>query len=224
MVKCPRLVLSSATRTAKVYPLASHNDGQLPFAAMSRHVQKEDAVIATCQNWISDNYSIANPVAAMTERSGLIPRTFACRFRARIDEAMQSIETDDNDIDEIGAQVGYEGGTFFRRLFKRRVGLTPAAYRCKFARTLLHSTSGQEGNPVAGAFTIARRWARLSRRLDRAWNCPSSNRRNHRSRAGRGRHFESLTRPEYRQIVEFVAASPVPQRHSRPTTAGRGDA
>ena len=36
-------------------------------------------------------------------------------------------------IDDVGADVGYEDPTFFRRLFKRRAGLTPAAYRRKFA-------------------------------------------------------------------------------------------
>jgi len=89
---------------------------------------------------------VVNPVAAMVERSGLQPRTFSRRFRAatgylpmhyvhalRIEEAKQAIETDDSGIDEIGVQVGYEDATFFRRLFKRQVGITPAAYRRKVA-------------------------------------------------------------------------------------------
>ena len=37
-------------------------------------------------------------------------------------------------IDDVGFQVGYEDPSFFRRLFKRRAGLTPAAYRRKFVR------------------------------------------------------------------------------------------
>jgi transcriptional regulator GlxA family with amidase domain len=36
-------------------------------------------------------------------------------------------------LDDVANQVGYEDPTFFRRLFKREVGLTPAAYRRKFA-------------------------------------------------------------------------------------------
>ena len=135
-----------AVRTAKVHLLGSRSDGQLPFAAMNRHVQKDDAVIASCQTWIAANYQVVNPVAAMVERSGLQPRTFSRRFRAatgylpmhyvhalRIEEAKQAIETDDSGIDEIGVQVGYEDATFFRRLFKRQVGITPAAYRRKVA-------------------------------------------------------------------------------------------
>ncbi len=136
-----------AMRTAKIFLLTSHDDGQLPFVTMSRYIQKDDATIARCQTWIADNYTIANPVTAMCERSGLKPRTFARRFKAatgylpmdyvhalRIEEAKQLIETGLTGIDDVGFQVGYEDPTFFRRLFKRRAGLTPAAYRRKFAR------------------------------------------------------------------------------------------
>jgi transcriptional regulator GlxA family with amidase domain len=138
-----------AIRTAKIYLFSGHPDGQLPFAAMTRRVQKSDAVIGRCQEWIAENYACANPVAAMAERSGLKPRTFERRFRAatgyrpmdyvhalRIEEAKQLIETEGDGIDGIGAKVGYEDPTFFRRLFKRKAGLTPAAYRRKFAGIL----------------------------------------------------------------------------------------
>jgi transcriptional regulator GlxA family with amidase domain len=116
---------------------------------MSRRVQKTDAVIGRCQEWIAQNYVSENPVAAMAERSGLSPRTFARRFQAatgylpmdyvhalRIEEAKQLIETENIGIDEIGLKVGYDDPTFFRRLFKRKAGLTPAAYRRKFSGIL----------------------------------------------------------------------------------------
>jgi AraC-like DNA-binding protein len=35
-------------------------------------------------------------------------------------------------VDEVAWKVGYEEPAYFRRLFKRRVGLTPGAYRRKF--------------------------------------------------------------------------------------------
>ncbi len=110
---------SHAIRTAKVYLLSGHLDGQLPFAAMTRRVQSSDAVIGQCQEWIAQNYVCANPVAAMAQRSGLKPRTFARRFRAatgyqpmdyvralRIEEAKQLIETGSASIDEISFRVG----------------------------------------------------------------------------------------------------------------------
>jgi transcriptional regulator GlxA family with amidase domain len=140
---------AQALQTAKVFLLAGHEDGQRPFAAMTRPNQVRDAVIGQCQAWIAQQYHCTNPVAAMTERSGLQPRTFARRFRSatgylpieyvhavRIEEARRILETEASAIDEVGYQVGYDDPTFFRRLFKRKTGLSPAAYRRKMAGIL----------------------------------------------------------------------------------------
>jgi transcriptional regulator GlxA family with amidase domain len=135
-----------ATRTARIYLLAGHEDGQLPFSAMTRRPQLEDRVIAGSAAWLEANYATPNPVAAMTQRSGLTSRTFARRFRTatgrrpidyvhalRIEVARGRLETGDEAVDDIGFAVGYADPTFFRRLFKRVTGLTPAAYRRKYA-------------------------------------------------------------------------------------------
>ncbi len=135
-----------AIQTAKVHLLAGHAEGQLPFAAMIRRTDAGDAVVARCQEWIAGNYACVNPVAAMVERSGLRSRTFGRRFRAatghrpidfvhalRTDEARHLLESSPRSIDEVGFSVGYDDPTFFRRLFKRQTGMTPAAYRRKFA-------------------------------------------------------------------------------------------
>jgi transcriptional regulator GlxA family with amidase domain len=140
---------AQALQTAKVFLLAGHEDGQRPFAAMTRPNQVRDALIGQCQAWIAQQYRSTNPVAAMTERSGLQPRTFARRFRSatgylpieyvhavRIEEARRILETEACATGEVGYQVGYDDPTFFRRLFKRKTGLSPAAYRRKMAGIL----------------------------------------------------------------------------------------
>lgn len=134
-----------AARTAKLYLLGSHEDGQLPFSAMTRR-PADDAVIRQCLTWIADNYASRSPVTAMAEHSGLTGRTFARRFQSatgrrpidyvhalRMEAARDLIETGRGALDDVGYTVGYEDPTFFRRLFKRTTGLTPAAYRRKFA-------------------------------------------------------------------------------------------
>ncbi len=144
-----------AVRTAKVHLLAGHQDGQLPFAAMVRRTDPNDAAIARCQTWIEEHYATESPVASMAEQSGLLPRTFGRRFRAatgrrpieyvhavRIDEARKILESSSINVDEVGFSVGYDDPTFFRRLFKRTTGLTPAAYRRKFAAIVLHGEPG----------------------------------------------------------------------------------
>lgn len=131
-----------AARVARLFLLGDRGYGQLPFASMARPRQHSDAVISRIQEWLVDNYAVSNPVSAMVERSGLPVRSFKRRFSAatgytpveyvqalRIEEAKQMLESEATVIEEISASVGYEDPTFFRRLFKRRAGVTPAQYR-----------------------------------------------------------------------------------------------
>lgn len=135
-----------ASQTAKVFLLGGHEEGQLPFSAMTRHSSADDAVIRDSLAWIADHYATANPVTAMIERSGLTRRTFARRFQTamarrpidhvealRIEGARRLLEMGGDAVDDVGYRVGYEDPTFFRRLFKRTTGMTPAAYRRKYA-------------------------------------------------------------------------------------------
>ena len=134
-----------AIQTTKIFLLSDHTSGQLPFAVTTPRLQQADAVIGDCQVWIAENYACSNPVSRMTARAGLKPRTFARRFRSatdcqpmdyvhaiRIEEAKQLLETSHISVEEVSLAVGYEDSTSFRRLFKRKGGLTPAAYRRKF--------------------------------------------------------------------------------------------
>lgn len=134
-----------AVRIAKVFLLGDRSDGQLPFAAMGRRCRHDDAVIGECQSWIAEHYAGANPVARMVQRSGLPERTFKRRFKAatgyapvdyvqalRIEEAKQILETTNEATDSVANAVGYEDPAFFRRLFKRLAGMTPARYRQRF--------------------------------------------------------------------------------------------
>jgi transcriptional regulator GlxA family with amidase domain len=144
-----------AARTAKVYLLGSHEDGQLPFSAMTRLVQGEDRAIEASLAWIADHFSEPNPVSAMADQAGLTLRTFARRFQTatgrrpmdyvhavRVERARQRLETGTQPVEDVGYEVGYEDPTFFRRLFKRTTGVTPAAYRKKFTPITRGSPAG----------------------------------------------------------------------------------
>ncbi|WP_168708449.1 helix-turn-helix domain-containing protein [Hydrogenophaga sp. PAMC20947] len=139
-----------ACETAKVHLLSGHEDGQLPFAAMNDQINDSDKVISQCQAWVAENFAQPNPVRLMAERAGLNIRTLSRRFRSatgqspigyvqclRVEEAKRMLEDDKESIDGIGAAVGYDDSASFRRLFRRQVGLPPAAYRKKFA--FIHS-------------------------------------------------------------------------------------
>lgn len=106
----------------------------------------DDAVVARAQVWIAQHYNVDAPVQAMAEHVGLAERSFKRRFaRAtgmspleyvhtlRLEEAKHLLETTTMPIEAVAAEVGYEDASFFGRLFRRRVELTPAKYRKRFA-------------------------------------------------------------------------------------------
>jgi transcriptional regulator GlxA family with amidase domain len=81
----------------------------------------------------------------MVRLSGLPERTFKRRFQKalgmtpleyvhaiRLEEAKKLLESTDLTLDKLAERVGYEDSTFFSRLFRRSVGLTPAQYRRRF--------------------------------------------------------------------------------------------
>ena len=138
--------LSNATNTARVYLLARHEDGQMPYSSMTYSTRHDDAVVRDSQTWIEQNYQCSNPVSEMIDRSGLKPRTFARRFRSatgyqpieyvqgiRVENAKQMLESDATSVEAISSSVGYDDPASFRRVFKRKVGLTPGRYRKKFS-------------------------------------------------------------------------------------------
>lgn len=134
-----------AIKLARIYLMDWHRHGQQPFAALSHSRQVEDRAIADCQAWIADHYAAPAPVASMAHRSGLTERSFKRRFAKvtgmspldyvhtlRLEEAKQMLETSDLPVEAIANEVGYEDASFFRRLFRRKVNLTPAEYRRRF--------------------------------------------------------------------------------------------
>ena len=137
--------LQEAIEVAKVYLLQWHDLGQKPFASLMSFRQTDDALINRCQAWVAENYATPSPVAAMIEVSQLPERSFMRRFREatgltpldyvqalRLEEAKQMLETGDQAVEAIANEVGYEDASFFGRLFRRKVGLTPAQYRLRF--------------------------------------------------------------------------------------------
>ena len=140
---------AEAVRIAKVFVLGDHADGQLPFAALGHVPRHEDGVVGRCQEWLADHYREPAPVARMVALSGLSQRTFKRRFKAatgyapidyvqalRIEEAKQLLETTAEPTEAIAHMVGYDDPAFFRRLFRRMTGITPARYRKRFAFVL----------------------------------------------------------------------------------------
>jgi len=134
-----------AQEVARMFALQWHQDGLTPFMIFEGRTDHGDAEILNAQEWLSTNFSIASPVEEMIRRSKLAERTFKRRFadatgiaplayvqRLRVEDAKRRLERTDSPVDEISWRVGYEDAAFFRRLFKRTIGMTPGAYRRRF--------------------------------------------------------------------------------------------
>jgi transcriptional regulator GlxA family with amidase domain len=137
--------VEEAMQLARLSLIDWHDIGQQPFASLAYGRQSEDALIARCQVWIAEHYTQPSPVSAMTEFSGLPERSFKRRFQQatgmspldyvhtlRIEESKHMLESTDMAVEAIAQECGYEDAGFFGRLFRRKVGLTPAQYRRRF--------------------------------------------------------------------------------------------
>ena len=123
-----------------------HDPGSNPLLPCWSRSNAPDAVIGRCQEWLADNYASPAPVSAMAAFSNLPERSFVRRFSKaagmtpldyvhamRLEEAKQILERSDMAIEVVANEVGYEDASFFSRLFRRKVGLTPAQYRLRFS-------------------------------------------------------------------------------------------
>jgi len=139
--------VEQATRAAKFWLMAGPREMQKAFAAPAPRLPHGDALISDVQAWVADNYAADNPVEKMTQFSGLPATTFARRFRnatgqspqdyvltMRVEEAKQILETSEDGVDAVGRAVGYEDPASFRRVFKRKSGLSPSEHRRHFGK------------------------------------------------------------------------------------------
>jgi transcriptional regulator GlxA family with amidase domain len=136
-----------ALRIAKVYLLKVHAEGQLPYQALVRPLPHADSKVRDCEAWLARHYRQASAVAGAVQYAHIPERTLKRRFKSatglslldylqnlRIEEAKRLLESSKGAADDISADVGYQDPSFFRRLFRRRTGMTPMRYRRMFRR------------------------------------------------------------------------------------------
>jgi len=106
----------------------------------------DNARIRSVEAWLQQNFRDDVPVRILADRAAMSERTFMRHFKAatglqpaayvqalRIEAAKALLEQGDRPIQAISAEIGYEDVGFFRTLFKRSTGMTPAEYRAHFA-------------------------------------------------------------------------------------------
>jgi transcriptional regulator GlxA family with amidase domain len=140
--------LEQARNASKLWLIPDRDMSQASFSTKPQSVAHDDSIINQCQAWAAENYTNPNPITDMIRQAGLPSTTFSRRFkratgdgamdyihRLRIEKAKKMLETSHEVIEQIGFEVGYEDPASFRRVFKRKVGLTPSIYRRRFGHS-----------------------------------------------------------------------------------------
>lgn len=134
-----------AMQVARINLLDLNPTTPAAYASLTHGAQAADPLVARCQQWAALNYQLESPVTQMVALSGLPERTFKRRFTLatgmspleyvhtlRLEEAKQMLEAGDLPVEAIALEVGYQDASFFGRLFRRKVAITPAQYRRRF--------------------------------------------------------------------------------------------
>ena len=135
-------VAARAARLA-VAPL-SRDGGQAQF--IRHEAPQSTESLAPLLEWMGANLSKTMDVVSLARRARTSPRTFARRFReqtgttplqwlltARVRRSQELLETSRRPIDDIALRCGFDSPVTFRTRFRKLVGLSPSAFRQRFA-------------------------------------------------------------------------------------------
>ncbi len=110
--------------------------------ALDQQKNHNDSRIHAAQQWLESNFSSDFLLDEVADKVGLSLRSFRRRFkdatgetpmhylqRIRLETAKQLLTTSTLGVDQIGFRVGYEDASYFSRLFKQKLNITPGEYR-----------------------------------------------------------------------------------------------
>lgn len=136
-----------AITASKILMINTHQQPQTSFSIFQFQKDHDDDAIARVQQYMEKNFSKSITMGEMAGISNMSPRNLVRRFelatsntpleylqRFRIENAKKMFESKNVGIEQIALKCGYEDMSFFRKIFKRYVGMTPREYREKYSR------------------------------------------------------------------------------------------
>jgi transcriptional regulator GlxA family with amidase domain len=135
-----------AVQTAKALLLTMPRTHQSGYAVLPLSPPHADDKIRGVEVFIQERFRDSHSNETLSELACMSERTFLRRFKAatgrvpaayqqavRVEAAKVMLERDSSPIQIVSEAVGYQDASFFRTLFKRETGMTPAEYRARFA-------------------------------------------------------------------------------------------
>ncbi|HSM95701.1 MAG TPA: helix-turn-helix domain-containing protein [Rhizomicrobium sp.] len=135
-----------AVQTAKALLLSMPRTHQSGYAVLPLSPAHGDDRIRAVETLMQEQFRQNHYTDTLAERAGMSERTFLRRFKAatgrvpaaylqavRVEAAKTMLERDTAPVQMVSSSVGYDDVAFFRTLFKRETGMTPAEYRERFA-------------------------------------------------------------------------------------------
>ncbi|HEY6025036.1 MAG TPA: helix-turn-helix domain-containing protein [Pseudolabrys sp.] len=135
-----------ALQVAKSLLLSMPRSRQAGYSVVPLSRPHSDEKVREAESYLQDHFDSDVSIEAVAGRVGMSPRNFIRRFKAatgrlpgayiqmlRVSAAREMLEEGAASIQNVSSKIGYEDIAFFRNLFKRHTGMTPAEYRSHFA-------------------------------------------------------------------------------------------
>lgn len=138
-----------AVYCAKMFQIDIERGSQSPFIMFKGQKEHEDESIKKAQEYIESNFQNKITVDQLALMLALSRRNLERRFkkatantvveyiqRVKIEAAKISLESSQQNVNEVMYKVGYSDPKAFRTTFKKITGLSPIQYRNKYNREL----------------------------------------------------------------------------------------
>jgi len=136
-----------ALKCAKSLLVSMPRSRQSGYSVLPLSRPHADDKIRRTEEYLQKHFDRDVPIDALADHVGMSPRNFIRRFKAatgrlpgayiqmlRVSAAKELLEHGATSIQAVCSKAGYEDIAFFRSLFKRHTGMTPAEYRTRFAQ------------------------------------------------------------------------------------------
>lgn len=132
--------------TARILLIDPPGRQQRYYRGFTPRLAHGDTAVLAVQHWLHETGGGDAALVELAQRAGLEQRTFLRRFRKatgmttteycqrlRVGRARELLQADRLSIERVAWEVGYADPGAFRKVFTRIVGLSPGAYRRRFA-------------------------------------------------------------------------------------------